>query len=104
MGGKGTLSCLLCAGMLPKEEEEVVEQHMKDHHRVFTNMTLVVASSKLEETQLAGVEASRLLVTEQTVNDCSSWGSCSSRGAPRTGRSTAGRRRGALCDTRSQYS
>ena len=55
MGGKGTLSCLLCAGLLPKDEEEVVEQHMKDHHRVFTNMTLVVASSKLEENQLAVV-------------------------------------------------
>ena len=50
------MSCLLCAGLLPKEEEEVVEQHMKDHHRVFTNMTLVVASSKLEATQLAGFE------------------------------------------------
>ena len=49
------MSCLLCAGLLPKDEEEVVEQHMKDHHRVFTNMTLVVAASKLEESQLAVV-------------------------------------------------
>ena len=55
MGGVGTLSCLLCSGLLPKEEEEVVEQHMKDHHRVFTNMTLLVASSKLEASQLAVV-------------------------------------------------
>ena len=55
MGGKGTLSCLLCAGLLPEKEEEVVEQHMKDHHRVFTNITLVVAASKLEADQLAVV-------------------------------------------------
>ena len=55
MGGKGTLSCLLCAGLLPEKEEEAVEQHMKEHHRVFTNITLVVAVSKLEADQLAVV-------------------------------------------------
>ena len=55
MGGKGTLSCLLCAGLLPEKEEEVLEQHMKDHHRVFTNITLVVAATKLEADQLAVV-------------------------------------------------
>ena len=50
---------------------------------LYTSLTenkagLALATARgLEENQLAGVEASRLLVTDQTVSDCSSWVSCS---------------------------
>ena len=43
---------MLCSGLLPRGEDEVVEQHMKEQHRVFTNLPLVVGTSRLEVGQL----------------------------------------------------
>ena len=46
------MSCVLCSGLLPRGEDELVEQHMKEQHRVFTNLPLVVGTSRLDRGQL----------------------------------------------------
>ena len=46
------MSCVLCSGLLPRGEDSVVEQHMKEQHRVFTNLPLVVGTSRRERGQL----------------------------------------------------
>ena len=43
---------MLCCSLLPRAEVGVVEQHMKEQHRVFTNLSLVVGASRLEASQL----------------------------------------------------
>jgi hypothetical protein len=46
------VTCLLCSGLLPAGEEGVVEQHMREQHRVFANMPLMVGATRLEGIKL----------------------------------------------------
>ena len=71
------MSCVLCSGLLPRGEDEVVEQHMKEQHRVFTNLPLVVGTSRLEVGQLeqfmgvgSGSAVSALSVLYRLVSQC----------------------------------
>ena len=69
MGEVEMISCVLCSGLLPRGEVEVVKQHMKEQHRVYTNLPLVVGASKLERMQLELVF--RMVMDMQDVKDIS---------------------------------
>ena len=56
MGEVEVMTCLLCSGKLPRGDLDVVEQHLQEQHRVYSNLTLVVGASKLGVVQLQVME------------------------------------------------
>lgn len=60
------VNCLLCSGLLPRNEQGIVEMHMQDHHRVFSNLPMVVAATNLDTLQLE-VVTKMVLGMERTV-------------------------------------
>ena len=43
-----SVKCVLCGGCLPASEDDTLQTHMKDHHRVSDNISFLVSSCFLD--------------------------------------------------------
>ena len=44
-----SVQCILCRAILPTSEEDILQSHMKDHHRVFANLPFIISTCFLNE-------------------------------------------------------
>ena len=44
-----SVQCILCRAILPTSEEDILQSHMKDHHRVFANLPFILSACFLNE-------------------------------------------------------
>ena len=59
------VECVLCRGLLPtsNDEQDILMNHMKEHHRVFVNIPFIISTCFLDQ---EGINETQALITRRT--------------------------------------